>query len=108
MTIENVSSLDFEAAVLQEKRPTLVDFWAPWCAPCRAVAPILDKIDKQHDNLKIVKLNIDDYPDVANQYSVMSIPSMIVFVDGHARGQIVGAQSKVKIEELIAAAIART
>jgi thioredoxin 1 len=90
-----VNDQSFEKEVLQADLPVLVDFWAPWCGPCRMVAPVVDDIAGQYDGrLKVVKLNTDDSPNTAVRYQIMSIPTLLLFKNGKAVEQIVGAQPK--------------
>lgn len=90
-----VTDETFATEVLASTRPTLVDFWAEWCAPCRMVSPILEEIAAEHgDKIDIVKLNIDENPQTARAYAIMSIPTMAVFVAGKMERSIVGAKPK--------------
>lgn len=98
-----VSEKNFDQVVLQSPVPVIVDFWAVWCGPCRAVAPILDELAKEHDGkLLIAKVNVDDEPALAAQYKITSIPTMIVFNAGKAEKNIIGAMPKNAIEQKIA------
>jgi thioredoxin 1 len=95
----DVTEATFEQEVLKSDTPVLVDFWAQWCGPCHAVAPVLEKIaDERKDELKLVKVNIDDEQELAQRYGVMSIPTMILFTDGEPSAAVVGAQPKGAIE----------
>lgn len=97
--LTNVSDTNFQAEVLESEQPVLVDFWAPWCGPCRMVAPVLEEIAaEQADKLRIVKLNVDDNQQTAAKYGVMSIPTMIVFKNGQPAKTIVGAYPKRRLE----------
>jgi thioredoxin 1 len=93
-----VTDSTFATEVLQSDTPVLVDFWAEWCGPCRMVAPVLEEIAAEHvEKLRIVKLNIDENPQTALKYDIMSIPTMAVFVNGEIDKKIVGAKPKAAI-----------
>jgi thioredoxin 1 len=96
---DNVKTDQFETEVLQSTQPVLVDFWAEWCGPCHAIAPVLDQIADERDDLRVVKLNIDEEPEIAQRYGVMSIPTLILFKDGEPQAAAVGAMPKSMLEE---------
>ena len=99
---EAVTQATFDEQVLQSDKPVLVDFWAEWCGPCHAVAPVLDKIvEEQAGELRLVKVNIDEEQELANRYGVMSIPTMILFRDGEPAAATVGAMPKGALERAL-------
>lgn len=100
--VVDVSDAEFKAVVLDSLEPVLVDFWATWCAPCRAIAPAVEELATQYKGkLKVAKVNIDANQDVPQQYGVRSIPTLLVFKGGKVVDQIVGAVPKSKLEEAI-------
>jgi len=92
-----VTDATFESEVLQADEPVLVDFWAEWCGPCHAVAPVLERIADEH-NLKLVKVNIDENQDLAMRYGIQSIPTIVLFKDGEPAAAAIGAQPKSMLE----------
>jgi thioredoxin 1 len=104
--ITEISDANFKNEVLQSNVPVLVDFWAPWCGPCRAIAPLLEELAGEYaGRAKIVKLNVDDHQNAAATYGVRSIPNLIVFKNGQVAQQIVGAVPKTKLTQALDAAL---
>jgi thioredoxin 1 len=101
-----VSDANFQAEVIESETPVLVDFWAPWCGPCRVVAPVLEEIAGERPDLRIVKLNVDDNQQTAAAFDVLSIPTMILFKNGQVAKKIVGAYPKRKLEAELEPALA--
>ncbi len=97
--MEVVTEQTFEDEVLKSGQDVLVDFWAEWCGPCHAIAPVLDQIAEERNDLKVVKLNIDEEPSVAQRYGVMSIPTLILFRGGEPAAAAVGAMPKSMLEQ---------
>lgn len=96
---KSVTDESFQSDVLENDKPIMVDFWAEWCGPCRAVSPILDKIAEENaDKLDIVKLNVDDNPETAMKYGITSIPAMYVFQNGEVVKRVIGAKPKPALE----------
>ena len=99
--ITDVTDATFEAEVLKSETPVLVDFWAEWCAPCRAIAPIVKELAEQHgEKLKVVKINIDESPETPGSYGIRSIPTVLAFKDGQVVSQLTGARPKGDFEDL--------
>src|SRR5438876_2440117 len=93
--IGTVTETDFQAQVLDSETPVLVDFWAEWCVPCHMVSPVVEEIAQEKgDGLAVAKLNVDDNPQTARQFGVMSIPTLILFVGGEEKARVVGARGK--------------
>ena len=96
--LTEVTDNNFDAEVIEADGPVLVDFWAPWCGPCRVVAPVLEEIASERENLRIVKLNTDENQQTAARYQVLSIPTMILFKAGQPVKTIIGAYPKKRLE----------
>jgi thioredoxin 1 len=106
MTVGKVSDASFESDVLKASQPVVVDFWAEWCGPCRMIAPALEEIAAQvGDKVKIVKLNVDENPNTAAKYGIMSIPTLMMFKNGEIASRQVGAAPKQKLQQWITGAV---
>lgn len=100
--LTTLTDANFDAEVLASSQPVLVDFWATWCPPCRALAPVVAELARQYaGQVKMAQLNIDEFPRVPTQLEVRSVPTLLLFKDGRVIGQLVGAVNKPKIEELV-------
>ena len=97
-SITEVTDVNFQAEVIESETPVLVDFWAPWCGPCRVIAPALEEIIEERDDLRIVKLNVDDNQQTAATYGIMAIPTMMLFRNGQPAHRIQGALPKKRLE----------
>ena len=104
--ITEVTDNNFAAEVLESPEPVLVDFWAPWCGPCRIIAPHLEELNNERDDMRVVKLNTDDNPQTAAKYGIMSIPTLILFKNGQPAKQIVGALPKARLQQELEPALA--
>ena len=106
-TILTLSDGAFDETINGSDTPVLVDFWAEWCGPCKMIAPVLEDIAKEHaGKIQIAKLNVDDNPNVARRYDVMSIPTLLVFADGEVKKRLVGAKGKAQLLEELSEFIA--
>ena len=105
--ILTLSDQTFDESVGASSTPVLVDFWAEWCGPCKMIAPVLEDIAKEHPGrLQIAKLNVDDNPNIARRYDVMSIPTLLLFADGEVKKRLVGAKGKAQLLEELSEFIA--
>lgn len=96
-----INKNNFNEEVLNSDKPVLLDFWAPWCAPCRMVLPLVEEIAKEHPELKVGKINVDEQPELASDFRVMSIPTLVVIKNGQITNQAQGARSKEDILALV-------
>ena len=100
--IQEITDVNFDSEVLQSAQPVLVDFWAPWCGPCRQIAPLIEQLAGENaGSAKVVKLNVDDAPQSAQSYGVSSIPTLMVFKDGEVVDRFVGVQPKTRLQQAI-------
>jgi thioredoxin 1 len=97
--MKEITDETFEADVLQADGPVVVDFWAPWCGPCRAVAPILEQLAEEHEQITFAKVNIDEHPGYASRYGVLSIPTVILFENGEPQETVIGARPRSHFEQ---------
>lgn len=101
MAVVNITNANFKEEVLESDKKVLVDFWAPWCGPCRMVSPIVEEIAAENSAIKVAKINIDEQPQLASQYGVMSIPTLMVFENGDIADKAVGARNKSFILQML-------
>ena len=101
MAVITITKENFEAEVLKSAQPVLLDFWASWCGPCRMLSPIVDEVAEERTDIKVGKVNVDEQPDLAAQFGVMSIPTLLVFKDGKLVNQTVGARPKSGVLALL-------
>ena len=102
MSAMNINKDNFHEEVVKSEKPVLMDFWAPWCGPCRMVVPIVEEIAAEHPEYKVVKINVDEEPELASQFRVASIPTLVVMKNGQVYNQSVGARPKGQILAMLA------
>lgn len=101
MAVEHINENQFKSVVLESEKPVLVDFFATWCGPCRQMSPILEQVSEERSDVKIVKVDVDENQNLAAEYGVMSIPTLIYFKGGKAVSQAVGARSKASLQMML-------
>ena len=101
MSVIHIDRNNFQSEVLDSDRPVLLDFWAPWCTPCRMVGPILDESPGERSDIKVAKVNVDEQPELAGQFGVMSIPTLVVVKEGRIVQQAMGARPKAQILSML-------
>ncbi len=101
MSVIKIDQNNFESVVMHADKPVLVDFWAPWCAPCRMFSPVVDEIAEENPQVTVGKVNVDENPVLAQQFQIMGIPCAILFRDGKPAGRLVGLQPKAAVEEML-------
>ena len=104
--VKEISQAQFNDVLSTSAKPVMVDFWAPWCRPCRAISPVIDELEKEYaESLEVYKVNVDDCPDLPEKYSIRAIPTVIVYKGGEVAERVTGAVSKESLKEMIGKAL---
>lgn len=101
MSVLHITKENFQVEVLNSDRPVLIDFWATWCGPCRMIAPVIEEIAGEREDIKVCKINVDDEPELANTFRIMSIPTLVVMEQGQEKNRALGARPKEAVLELL-------
>lgn len=101
MSVMHVNKNNFQEEVILSQKPVLLDFWAAWCGPCRMIAPVLDELAEENPDVKVAKINVDEEPELANQFQVMSIPALFVIKDGKVVAQSLGVKPKSQLQAML-------
>ena len=105
MAVVTITTENFAQEVLHSDKPVLLDFWASWCGPCRMLSPIVDEVAEERTDVKVGKVNVDEQPELARRFGIMSIPTVMVFKNGALHAQAVGVQTQQKLEEMLQSAL---
>lgn len=103
--VKEITDAEFEEEVIKSDKPVIVDFWAPWCGPCKMIAPVFEKLSKELTDVKFVKVNVDDNQNSAQEFGVMSIPTLVMVKNGEEAGRVVGALSETQLKDRIKTAL---
>ena len=101
MSVVIINKDNFENEIMNSEKTVLLDFWAGWCGPCKMISPIIDEIAKEHPEIKVGKINVDEQPEIANSFDIMNIPSLFVLKNGEITNRSAGVKSKTQIEEML-------
>lgn len=101
MSVLHITKENFQDEVLNSDRPVLIDFWATWCGPCRMIAPVIEEIAEEREDIKVCKINVDEEPELANTFRIMSIPTLVVMEHGQEKNRALGARPKEAVLELL-------
>ncbi len=101
MSAIKITDKNFNSEVINSEKPVLIDFWASWCGPCRMMSPVIDEIADERGDIKVCKVNVDEQPELASQFGIMSIPTIVAIKDGKVTGSLVGVRPKKHVLELV-------